>query len=183
MELATLQRQLRDLIKGTPIAGAVADPYIEQVAQSAALPVLQEIIALWRGYDLDRTCVLTVTLLRHRGLFQSAIRQVASQGALSPYIDAFSAQFLAAASQLHDPLVASVARFELALQQVRRGDEATYVVDWPCEPYAVLQALLAGDAVPESPDQQPHRTTIARALPRLFSVVPLSPADPAAAAE
>ena len=159
MNLAEHQRAMRDLIAGRAIAN---DPYIEAASRSAGLAVTRDTIRGWRVFRLAQSCRLTAAILRARGRFDEVVDAVACT---SPFIEELSREFLACAIAAGDELIASVARFELALL----GDEET-IVDWPCDPYEVLGSLLRGEDPPPCA-AAPHRTAVSRSLPGRFRVV------------
>lgn len=159
MNLAEHQRAMRDLIAGRAIAN---DPYIEQASRSIGLEVTRGTIRGWRAFRLGQNCRLTSAILRARGRFDEALDATQCS---SPFIELLSRAFLESAIALGDELIASVARFELASM----GDEET-IVDWPCDPYEVLAALMSGtDALVCA--SAPHRTLVSRAMPGRFRVI------------
>ena len=159
MNLAEHQRAMRDLIA----YGAVAnDPYIEQASRAIGLAVTRDTIRGWRVFRLSQSCRLTSAILKARGRFDEALDAVECS---SPFIEELSRAFLESSIALGDELIASVARFELALM----GDEET-IVDWPCDPYEVLGALLGGTDTPVCASA-PHRTLVSRAMPGRFRVI------------
>jgi len=159
MNLAEHQRAMRDLIAGRAIAN---DPYVEQASRSIGLEVTRGTIRGWREFRLSQSCRLTSAILRARGRFDEALDATRCS---SPFIEELSRAFLESAITLGDDLIASVARFELALM----GDEET-IVDWPCDPYEVLAALIR-DEPPREYGRAPHRTLVSRAMPGRFRVI------------
>jgi hypothetical protein len=159
MNLAEHQRAMRDLIAGRATAN---DAYIERASRSIGLAVTRDTIRGWRVFRLGQSCRLTTAILRARGRFDEALDAVQCS---SPFIEELSRAFLESAIALGDALIASVATFELALM----GDEET-IVDWPCDPYEILAALLRDDPLPEL-GHAPHRTLVSRAMPGRFRVV------------
>jgi hypothetical protein len=159
MKLAEHQRAMRDLIAGRAIAN---DPYIEQASRSIGLDVTRDTIRGWRVFRLGQSCRLTTAILRARGSFDEALD---ATECTSPFIEELSRAFLESAIALDHELIATVARFELALM----GDEET-IVDWPCDPYEVLAALLSGTDTPVCAGS-PHRTVVSRAMPGRFRVI------------
>jgi uncharacterized protein (UPF0276 family) len=156
------QRAMRDLIRGVAMAD---DPYIAQAAESVGLAVTRDTIRGWRRFRLDRNCRLTTALLRTRGGYDPVFAAI-EQRPLSPFIEELSDAFLDAAMRSDDSLVTTVAAFERALL---RNDERETSVEWPCDPYPVLAALLQGEAIPELA-AAPHCTIVSRAIPGLFRV-------------
>jgi uncharacterized protein (UPF0276 family) len=162
LSLREHQRAMADLIAGRAVAD---DPYISAAAQSTGLQVTRDSIRGWRSFRLDRNCRLTAALLKQRGFYDDVIEAIEREP-VSPFIEPLSAAFLAVAATRGDALIASVAKFEQALL---REDDTEESVDWPCNPYDVLSALLSGDAVPALLET-PHRTIVSRAIPGLFRV-------------
>ena len=145
------QRAMRDLIRRDLVAD---DPYITAAAKCVGLEVTRDTIRNWHRFRLDRNCRLTSAILRQRGLYERVFAGVeASAG--SPYIEQLSNDFFDAAIALGDPLITSIASLERALSSC---DET--IVEWPCDPYPVLAALLQGDEIPGIP-AEPHTTIVA----------------------
>lgn len=166
MTLAEHQRAMRDLIAGRAIA---ADPYVEAASRSVGLTVTRDTIRGWRVFRLGQNCPLTTAILRARGRYDDVLDAAGA----SPFIEELSRAFLTKAIALGDELIASVAAFELALM----SDEET-IVDWPCDPYEVLAALLCGTDTPVCAPML-HRTLVSRAMPGRFRVLTPSPPPPA----
>jgi uncharacterized protein len=156
------QRAMRDLIRGRAVAD---NPYIAAAAASTGLDVTRDTIRGWQRFRLDRHCRLTAAMLRRRGRYDDVLADVA-RGATSPYIEELSGAFLDAASACGDPLVATIAAFERALL---RDDATETSVEWPCDPYPILGALLVGAELPDVASA-PHRTTVSSAIYGRFRV-------------
>jgi hypothetical protein len=154
------QRAMRDLIRGIRVAD---DPYIAAAAQCVGLEVTRDTIRGWRKFRLDRNCRLTSAILRQRGLYDEVFESIDRE---LPFIEELAAVFLEAAAARGDALVATVARFELALLT---NDDVEQQIDWPCDPYDVLGPLLGGGEVPPL-QPAPHRTFVSRAHHGLFRV-------------
>jgi hypothetical protein len=174
-DLALLQRRLLALIKGSAGVTDADEPYLHQVASSDELTLAREIVLWWRAFQVERYCVLTAAVLKRREVFDAAISDFVRTHQFSPFIETLGQAFLAAMSTHPDPLVASVASFELALVRVKQGDRATYVVDWDVEPYAVLDELLTGRRAADVETAGRYRTITSTQLPRLFEVVQIPP--------
>ena len=141
MDLATQQRKLLGLFRSSYEVTAEDDPYIRKVARSRDLAEGKKNIALWRVWVLERTCALTVNLLRRRNLLNDLIGQFMRSENISPFRETQAPAFLEWLGDSEDLLVASVARFELALIKVRDGDRRTHAVPWKVEPASVLHSL------------------------------------------
>ncbi len=172
-DLATLQRGLLGLIKGTHHVTEADEPYLQVVAHSDELALVREIATWWRAFSLERYCVLTVALLKRRGIFDEAVSTFIREHTISPFIETLSRAFLRALSTHADGLVATVAQFELALIQVKHGDPTHYTIEWAYEPYTVLQGLLTGASWEEARAQGRYCTMVSRDYPKLFEVLHL----------
>lgn len=156
------QRAMRDLLRGDGVAD---DPYVAAAAVSPGLAVMRDIVDGWRRLRLERQCRLTSSLLKQTQRYDDVLHEL-ERGDVSPYIEAAAETFLDLAAATGDPLVVSVAEFERAM--LRGGAEETDV-DWPCDPYPILGALLGGAEIPDVPSA-PHRTTVSSAMPGRFLV-------------
>jgi hypothetical protein len=174
MDLATLQRQLLGLIKFRYEASPADDPYIQAVAASDHLAMVREIVLWWRAYGVERYCVFTARLLKRQGLFDDAVLSFVQTRTLSPFIEKLGPAFLDHCSSHPDPLVATLARFELALIRVRRGDPAEYVIAWDRNPYPLLDSLLADGGVEADTTPGAYEATVAARLPDLFEVTEIA---------
>jgi hypothetical protein len=171
MDLATLQRQLRDLLISSTSPEADVAPYIRTVAGSEQLALMQEITAWWRAYDLERYCTLTTALLKQLGIFETTVQTFVRQQRPSPFIEVFGATFLEMMSTHGEPRIATIARFESALIRVHQSDPTTYVITWQDEPYTFIQNLLTQRPINENGAQGVYQTIVASHLPQGFEVV------------
>jgi hypothetical protein len=159
-DLAAHQRGVLALVIGPgDSARGEPDPYLAGVASSGALPVVRGIAASWRAFTLRRLCPLTWTALDQRGRLEAVLDRIGRR-ALSPFLRlqavAFTTEATADAGERGDDLVAAIARFEESI--VLPGTAGDHVViDWPCDPDAVLLALVEGRPALDQP-LAPHRT-------------------------
>jgi hypothetical protein len=149
MDLATHQRKLLGLFRATYRVTPDDGPYLNRVAASRDLEEGRRNIFLWRLWVLERTSALTFRILLRRGLLEDAVNRFISQQNISPFRETQAPAFLQAVSDHDDPLVASVAQFELALDRVRGGDAASYAIPFPTEPIALLHALARDQDLPD----------------------------------
>ena len=170
MDLANHQRILLGLMRATYAPGAADAPYYHRVAASADLREARGNVGLWRVFVLERSCVLTVALLRRRGAFEAALQAFIGQENISPFRETQAPAFLGFLAGHADPLVVSVSQFELALIKVRGGDPCRHLVDWSYDPAPILHALARDGALPEPLAPAMHRTVIDAALPYLFEI-------------
>ena len=171
MDLAKHQRDLLALIKSGSAEAGCTDPYIRKIAGSEELRVVQNIVLSWRQFDIERYCRLTSTLLKKRGLFEETIRAFAATADLSPFIERLGAAFLQQMGRHPDPLISSVARFELFVIRVKLGDPSEYTVEWNTDPVEALNSL-AGDRCPNATSGAGlYRTIISGRYPGLVHVM------------
>src|ERR1044072_8823464 len=149
MNLANHQRILLGLIRSNYQVRANDDDYFHRVSQSKDLEEARGNIFLWRVYVLERACILTFTLLKQRNLLTQELEKFISRHNISPFRETQPPDFLEALSFHDDPLIASVAQFELALLKVKQGDPGSYTVSWFVEPHTVLNNLAKNVLVDE----------------------------------
>jgi hypothetical protein len=170
MDIATYQRTLLGLIKGTYAVSDAEDPHIREVAQSANLKVVQDIVLLWQVYVLERGCPLTSALLKRRDLFIALLRPLSQRISATAYRERQMLLFLEEVSRQEDSLLRSIAQFEYALLLVKLGDTQPYRIGWDYDPYAVLSALLTDQPLPEQPLTQPCKILVSHRLPNGFEI-------------
>ncbi len=170
MDLGNHQRILLGLMRDTYQPGADDAPYYHRVATSVDLKEARGNVHLWRYYVLERTCVLTVELLRQGALLDEALEAFIREQNISPFREYQPLAFLEFLAGHDDPLVVSVSQFELALMKVRDGDPCRYCVDWSYDPAPILHALATGAALPDTAAPELHRIDIGADLPHLFEI-------------
>lgn len=170
MDLASHQRILLGLMRATYQPGTEDAPYFHRVATSVDLREARGNVHLWRIYVLERSCVLTVELLRQGALLDEALQAFIREQNISPFREYQPLAFLDFLAGHEDPLVVSVSQFELALMKVREGDPCRYFVDWSYDPAPILHALAQGKALPDTAPPELHRIEIGMDLPHLFEI-------------
>jgi hypothetical protein len=171
MDLANHQRILLGLIRSNYRVRPEDDAYFHEVSQSKDLEEARGNIFLWRVYVLERACVLTFTLLKQRDLLKQELDAFISQHNISPFRETQPPDFLRALSSHDDPLIASVAQFELALWKVGQGDPASYTVSWSVEPHGILKNLAKNIPIDEeSAPKGDYQILISRDLPFKFRI-------------
>jgi hypothetical protein len=171
MDLADHQRRLLGLFRSTYQVRADDDSYIRRVAQSKDLEEARRNVFLWRIYVLERTCVLTFTLLKRRNLLKKTLNAFITRHNISPFRETQAPAFLESLSDHHDSLIASVAQFELALMKVREGDPCCYLVHWSVEPYTILNSLAKDTPLEDKLPVGAYQIRISRDLPLQFQIV------------
>ena len=173
MDLATQQRKLLGLIRSSFQAGSDDDPYIRTVALSRDLEEARGNVFLWRIYVLERSCTLTFTLLKRRKLLAESVSAFITQQNISPFRETQAPAFLEMLSAHDDPLIASVAQFELALMKVRQGDSSSYTVSWNVEPHSILNSLAKDLPIDDLVPKGQYQILISREFPSLFQILRL----------
>jgi hypothetical protein len=180
VDLATHQRALLELIaSGSLPASAADDPYLREVAGSAGLRVVREIVAQWEAYDVRRSCPLTAAALARTGRFDELMRTVPF-GSSSAFVEARSALFLEEVARREGGLIGSIARFEQALLAVRNGEPGPHVIEWDRNPAPVVDGLLEGQWLAEEAARGRYRTVVAADLSGLVSIERLDAETPLA---
>ncbi len=170
MDLASHQRILLGLVRASYSVTDDDDAYFHKVARSRDLEEARGNIFLWRVYVLERTCVLTVSLLRQRRRLGRAVSAFTRRENISPFREFQPLAFLASLANDPDHLVASVSQFELALMKVRAGDAGAYVVAWHTEPQRVLKRLAEDALVQDEACTGAFVTRVSGKLPYLFEI-------------
>jgi hypothetical protein len=128
---------------------------------------LREMAAWCRGFALESASPWTVRLLKRLGRFQASVEAFYSRGSVAAYSEKAGEQFLFRMSADREPLVASMARLELALMRMIEGSEDEYLVEWDRDPEPVFQALRSGSELPGAEAGARYRTLVSRDIPGL----------------
>jgi hypothetical protein len=147
------------------------DPYGDRVAGTPELAVVREVGARWRSLGLRLHCPLTWRSLGPAERRDAALDRFAAEPGRSPHLHVQARQFLAFAAGHDDPEVAAVARFERSvLDAPGAHHDDRVVIDWPCHPVPLLQALAEGRDTAGDP-VAPHRSEAAASTPTRLRVV------------
>ena len=170
MDLATQQRKLLGLFRSTYKVTANDDAYIRKVARSRDLAEGKKNIALWRVWVFERTCALTVNLLRRQNTLSQRLEEFITIENISPFRETQAPAFLEWLGRSDDDLVSSVARFELALIKVRQGDRHTYTIPWKIEPTSILHSLAKNTPLESDPCAGHYEVVVSRKMPGHFRI-------------
>jgi hypothetical protein len=170
MDLAGHQRILLGLMRANYKPRQDDEPYFHRVARSPDLQEARGNVLLWRVYVLERTCVLTVALLRQRAMLESCLQGFIRSHNVSPFREYQPLAFLASLARHPDPLLVSVSQFELALMKAREGDQGSYVVPWQTDPYSILHSLAQDLPLDLTSGQGRYLTRVSATLPQLFVI-------------
>lgn len=167
MNLVKHQQELARLVKCGAAGFHSDDPYVQAMAASSQLDMLREVTLWWREYDIERTCVLTASLLNRRGLLQDMVKYYVAQPGYSPFISEMAASFLGLMAEYPDNLISAMAKFELAVIAAKRGEPGERSIDWPCDPRSVLNGVISEHC--ENPPL--YRTIVSRDIPGCVDLV------------
>ena len=179
MELIYLQRAMAHLVRVDMVAACPAEPdfarYLHTVSRSTGLKVMREVIREWRYLLLRQGCPLTTGALAGADCFESSVEQYMSEQGLDPLAQNLAARFMTWVANRRDDDIASVARFEHALIDVRRGvSTEAVVVAWKCPPIAAFSAALRAQPLPQPHPCVTHTTEVAANLPGGFVIREIS---------
>jgi len=168
MDLAAHQRALYELIHADSSAEHLSDSYLRKVAASDGLRVVRDILAHWQAFDVRRSCPLTARALGHLGQFEQVVREVPFATA-DAYLDSRSRLFLDHVAR-RGGMIGSVARFERALIDVRRGERQPRTVEWDRDPTPIINGLLEGRWLAALAKRGRYQTVIDPSLAELVRI-------------
>jgi hypothetical protein len=174
MDLAGHQQILLGLIRSNYDVRPEDDEYFHRVSRSKDLAEARGNVLLWRVYVLERSCPLTLELLKQRCLLKSELDGFISQQNISPFREFQAPLFLETLCRHPDPLIVSVSQFELALIKVREGDPKTYVIDWSIDPRNILNALAKRIPIDETPEGSRYQIRVSQDYSGIFQIDDLS---------
>jgi hypothetical protein len=133
------QRGLLAIIKNRPV-DTKADAWLERIAGSRQAAMVSEIALWWRRFQIESQCRYTSRLLKRLGIYQLEVQKYFESAAASPYIEKLATGFLRSLTSHAEPLVASVAKFELACLAVNESVKRSRIV-WDRNPETTIRAL------------------------------------------
>lgn len=142
---------------------------------------MRKIALWWRKIQVEGYCHLTTRLLQSNDELDGCLAAFFSEENYSPFRDEVGRQFLAyLAQKSKDQLTQLVAAFELALIRIKTGEHLAYAAEWPYEPYAVINGLLAGKLSANHLQPGQYRVEVSSLLQEeLFRVTDISYCPPA----
>ncbi len=170
--MSTLARQqlaVLALIKRRP-ADLGGDPWLEKLASSPELDLVREIALWWRRFQIESLCRYTSRLLKRRGCFEQVVEKYFEANATSPYIEQAGPAFLDSLRAHPDPLVCSVAQFELACIGLREPNPPHFRIVWDRDPNLALAALETFALLP-APDGFEYVMDVDAAIPGAISCI------------
>ncbi len=143
MNLQQLQTNLCSLIKSRPFQLSENDNYLGEIQASGNLLLIRKIALWWRRIQIENCCVLTGKLLKLSGNFEIELASFFNEQKYSAFREEVGIQFLHYMSSRNtDGLTRSVAAFELAIIQLKLGENIDASIPWEYEPYSVIGGLL-----------------------------------------
>jgi hypothetical protein len=161
--LAEQQRTILHLLKGRAHQ-PIEDPYLAEVARSPGFAFMREIALFWRTEAVEATCRWTSRLLKRLGTFDQSIASFYSDENVSPYKGKAGEQFLVRMSRHGEPLIAAMAKFELAFTRIRQGAKNKFRIEWDRDPDGVFRSLITGKKLPPAACDYFYRMYISRSL-------------------
>ena len=164
--LAEYQKAMLDLLKERASA-PFSDPHLAEVVHSPGLGLLREVAVWWRGFAVESACPWTAGLLKKLGLYESSVETFYRSQNVSPYVEKAGEEFLFRMSASPEPLVAAMARLELALMRMRQGSSDEYLIEWDRNPDEIFKSLKSAQDLPPPEPDALYRTYVSRDIPGL----------------
>lgn len=160
------------LIKSTYEPDEQDAVYLRELRTSRELSLVKEICIWWRCFQIENYCPLTSGWLKQQNLFESCVEEYYQNMNVPSYIEQAGMVFLGyVLSHIADLLAHSIAAFERAMIQVKRGNMDEYIISWDYEPYAILYSLLYKIPYDKANTQGKYQVLVSYNIPNLFSVV------------
>ena len=152
------QRGLLALLKRRPVEDG-ADRWLDEVAESPALAMMQEIALWWRCYQISAACRFASRLLKQLGRFEEAVAYFFEARPTSSFTEELGREFLNSLAADADPLVREVAATELHLFTLDGAE-----VPWDRNPNDVFTALDRLTPVPPPDPDYAYTLRVSRLL-------------------
>ena len=146
-ELARVQKGMLALLKRRE--WPADDPYLRVVAESAGLALVRKIGLWWTAVSLEAQCRYTTRLLKRLDEFDASVAGFFESESVSPFIEEMGPDFLRRMSAHPEPLLRSVAEFELSILLIQLGRGAPREILWDRHPERTIVALERREALPE----------------------------------
>jgi hypothetical protein len=164
--LGEYQRAMLDLLKERACA-PFSDPHLAEVVHSPGLGLLREVAVWWRGFAVESACPWTAGLLKKLGSFEPSVETFYRSQNVSPYVEKAGEEFLFRMSASTEPLVAAMARLELALMRMRQGSSDESLIEWDRNPDEVFKTLKSAQDLPPAEPDALYRIHVSRDIPGL----------------
>ncbi|MCS3798489.1 hypothetical protein GGD38_003859 [Chitinophagaceae bacterium OAS944] len=160
------------LIKSTYEPCEQDSVYLRELRTSRELCLVKEICIWWRCFQIENYCPLTSEWLKQQNLLEHCIEEYYQNTNVPSYIEQAGIAFLEyILSHIADSVAHSIAAFERAMIQVKRGDLREYIISWDYEPYAVLSGILYKTPYDQVNAKGQYKVAVSYNIPGLFNVV------------
>jgi len=119
---------------------ATPNSWLHLIAGSREAAMVSEIALRCRHFQIESQCRYTSRLLKRLGIYDLEVRKCFESSSAPPYIEKLTTGFLRALTTHADPLVSSVAKFELACLAVNESVKRSRIV-WDRNPETTIRAL------------------------------------------
>jgi hypothetical protein len=147
LSLEQQQLGMLAMLRGRPTE-LPSDPWLRSVAGSDGLKMLHHIAGWWQRFQIEAQCRYTSRLMKRLGCFAQYVDEYFNIHPTPPSIEELSLQFLSSVKENDDPLLSSVAHFELVCLGLNDKSPSAYTIIWDRDPSQVLLALENSDILP-----------------------------------
>jgi hypothetical protein len=148
-----------------------SDPWLQSVAKSDGLKMIHRIAGWWQRFQIEGQCRYTSRLMKRLGCFEQYVEEYFNIHPTPPSIEELTSQFLSSVKQDNDPLLSSVAHFELACLRLNDEISSTDIVTWDRDPSQVLLALENFGTLPSPEPNVRFVMSLSASLPGSVSCV------------
>jgi hypothetical protein len=148
-----------------------SDPWLRSVAKSDGLKMIHHIAGWWQRFQIEAQCRYTSRLMKRLDCFEQYVDGYFNIHPTPPSIEELTSQFLSSVAQDNNPLLSSVAHFELACLRLNDEVSRTDTVIWDRDPSQVLLALENSDALPDPEPNVRFVMSLSATLPGSVSCV------------
>lgn len=156
LSLEQQQHTVLAMIKGRtaqPSPDTYPDPWLARVASSRGLQMVREIALWWRRFQIESQCRYTSRMMKRLDCFDSYVAQYFRSHSTSPSIEQFASEFLSSLEDHRDPVLRSVAQFELACISLHNSTLHSSTITWDRNPTRVITALDEFSPLPSADPQ------------------------------
>jgi hypothetical protein len=148
-----------------------SDPWLKRVTKSDGLKMIHHIAGWWQRFQIEAQCRYTSRLMKRLGCFEQYVEEYFNIHPTPPSIEELTSQFLSSVKQNGDPLLSSVAHFELACLRLNEETANTETVIWDRDPSEVLLALERFESLPGPKPKARFVMNLNASLPGCFTCV------------
>lgn len=148
LTLREQQQSLRRILIGPPSGETESDPWITEVLHSPGLAMTREIASWWLRFQIESQCIFTSRLMKRMGCYETYIDGHFCCNPTPPAIEELARQFLSSLASHPDPLLGSIAAFELECLTPSATQQNPAIIHWDRNPHPALDALTRGTELP-----------------------------------